>query len=254
MRHDPSLQQAAAEALRHELDLDHRYVDVFDVAHRLGIELIRFPAPDGTLDGIYEPTGHGGYAFVNSSVPFVRQRFTLAHEIGHHRLHGDQRVIDYSIDATHDWEAQRFAEAFLIDEVGAIRLMANLDESVVVRVAHTCELFYVSPAAAAIALKRYGLIGPGPADEFINNNSMSYHKLLNAFGLPARKEPKKLTQTEFDETFRDRVLQLMRAGQIVLDRGAELLEQPAEALAPLVETPQPRELSPELIDGLESEQ
>jgi Zn-dependent peptidase ImmA (M78 family) len=253
MRRKPSPPQAAAEALRHELDLDHGYVDVFDVAHRLGIELIRFPAPDGTLDGIYEPTERGGYAFVNSNAPFVRQRFTLAHEIGHHRLHGDQRVIDYSIDDSNDWEAQRFAEAFLIDEVGSARLIADLEDVVVVRIAHTCGLFCVSPAAAAIALKRYGLIQPGSADEFIKNNTLSYHNLLSAFGLPARTEPEKLQRTQFDDTFQDRVLKLMRAGQIVLERGAELLEEPVEALAPLVETPQPPELSQELIDGLESE-
>jgi Zn-dependent peptidase ImmA (M78 family) len=45
------------------------------------------------VDGAYLPAGTGATIFLNSRRPVVRQRFTLAHEIGHHTL-GHARSVD----------------------------------------------------------------------------------------------------------------------------------------------------------------
>ena len=56
---------------------------------------------------------------VNKSESARRQHFTLAHEIGHVRLHAGESIIDYrkNIDnpqTTKEWEANRFASELLM--------------------------------------------------------------------------------------------------------------------------------------------
>lgn len=58
---------------------------------------------------------------VNSQEPYVRRRFTVAHEIGHIQLHGEKNnYIDYrnanATSSEHESDANKFAAALLMPE------------------------------------------------------------------------------------------------------------------------------------------
>lgn len=225
-------QRAAAAALRFELDLGHGLVHPFEVAARLGIEVVRFPVDDGSIEGMYRPDG-AGYIFVNSQAAFVRQRFTAAHEIGHHRLHGDQAFIESSLDEPDDWEANCFAEAFLVDPVGLGRLLADAEREVPRMAAITCDAYWVSQPAAGIILRHLGLISQPELDSFLAQN-WTYASLLREYGLKPRGEQDRGI-TELPPQFRDRVLGLVRAGQLAVERAASMLGVDASDLQGIVE-------------------
>jgi len=241
-----SQEQHAAEALRHELDLGHELVDPFVAAERLGIELIRFPVADGSLEGMYRPTELGGYIFVNSAAVYVRQRFTAAHELGHHRLHGTTTFIESSLDTPDDWEANRFAEAFLVDPTGVQRLLADIEHDVSSMVAMTCEVYWVSPSAAAIALKRFKVISEPELTQFLAEG-WSYATILTANGLRPRPDPHS-AEPVLPAQFRDRVLRLVELGQLSPEHGGAMLEVEVESLPHLVPSPDP--LGRTLLDDL----
>lgn len=74
--------------------LDAAPVEVRDVANRLGLAVYQMPLASG-VSGVLlrEPsykTPSGFAILVNGAEPYVRQRFTAAHEIGHYVLHRDQ--------------------------------------------------------------------------------------------------------------------------------------------------------------------
>ncbi len=220
MSTDRNPQRAAAAALRFELDLGHELVDPFDVAARLGIEVVRFPVDDGSIEGMYRPDG-AGYIFVNSQASFVRQRFTAAHEIGHHRLHGDQAFVESSLDEPDDWEANCFAEAFLVDPVGLGRLLADAQREVPRMAAITCDAYWVSQSAAGIILRHFALISQPELDGFLAQN-WTYASLLREYGLKPRGEQDR-GETELPPQFRERALRLVEAGHLAAERAASML-------------------------------
>ncbi len=77
----------AAQALRLELNLGFAPVNVWDVIRDRGVKLARHEFGEGRGDGFY--LWHGGRALItiNSSERASKQRFTAAHELGHHELH-----------------------------------------------------------------------------------------------------------------------------------------------------------------------
>jgi Zn-dependent peptidase ImmA (M78 family) len=240
-------QRAAAAALRFELDLGHGLVDPFEVADRLGIELVRFPVADGSIEGMYRPD-QGGYIFVNSEASIVRQRFTAAHEIGHHRLHGDRAFIESSLDEPDDWEANCFAEAFLVDPIGLRGLLADLAHDAARMVAATCDAYWVSQSAGAIILRHLGHITQAELDEFLGGN-WTYASLLREYGLKPRPEPKR-GATQLPARFRDRVLRLVRTGQLAPDRAAPMLGCRPVELEATVEREEPDPLGSALLEDL----
>jgi Zn-dependent peptidase ImmA (M78 family) len=248
---DRSLPRAAAAALRFELDLGHGLVDPFEVAARLGIELVRFPVPDGLIEGMYRPDG-GGYVFVNSGAAFVRQRFTAAHELGHHRLHGDQTLIESSFDEPDDWEANCFAEAFLVDPVGLGRMLAEGSEDVRKDVsamaAIVCDSYWVSQSAAGIILRHFDFISQAELDSYLARN-WTYATLLREHGFTPRPEPERGI-TEIPSQVRDRVLGLVSAGQLAPERAASMLGRAPEELEGLVQGGEPDPLGASLLENL----
>ena len=98
-----------------------------DILQRLeedaGVSVVVAQLGDGP-DGAYAVERDVPFILVNSSRRVVRQRFTLAHEFAHHRLHhGD--VLDEHVrwDATDPKEvaANKFAAEFLLP-IGAVNL------------------------------------------------------------------------------------------------------------------------------------
>lgn len=120
----------------------HLPVDVIAVAHALGIPVYDARFADPRISGAIQKSADGGTIWINQFESAVRQRFTVAHELGHWILHmapGDawsepQNLVDVELvewrrDAAWDGsekerEANRFAAALLMPWpwVDALRL------------------------------------------------------------------------------------------------------------------------------------
>lgn len=106
------------EHLRLGTDLEQR-IDIFDIIERAGIWLMFQPLKD--LYGGYERVGDAAGIIINAKHPLSLQRYTAAHEYGHHVL-GHKSSIDDAerIQATRqrldpsEVAAQTFAAHFLM--------------------------------------------------------------------------------------------------------------------------------------------
>ncbi len=106
--------------------------DIEDLAdfceQSLSIDVAVEPLPTG-LDGLSVARGNYRLALVSSAIPATRQRYTLAHEIGHIAAgdtHGDTNgiTIDEDLYGRHSREETRansFAAAFLMPETSVRR-------------------------------------------------------------------------------------------------------------------------------------
>src|SRR4051812_11307021 len=78
-------EKRATQTLR-KLGITEAPIPVEDVAEQLGLRLQSFALGDD-VSGVLVVDGDAGVIGYNSSHPAVRQRFTIAHEIGHYLLH-----------------------------------------------------------------------------------------------------------------------------------------------------------------------
>lgn len=103
-----------ASRLLRALDIDvQQRIPVFEIPRRIGVVLRAGPLP--RLAGAYvaEPDSDPGI-LVNNRHPMARQRYTVAHEIGHHVLgHATSLDADTELRAVGDVpDHERMAEAF----------------------------------------------------------------------------------------------------------------------------------------------
>ena len=114
----------AALALRQRLGLGNDAVDLEDVAAQRDALVFRHAFGDTAPDGMYLYDGQHALIVVNASKPAQRQRFTLAHELGHHELHrvrGPMHIID--VNAADTYGADGVKDP---DEVAANAFAAHL--------------------------------------------------------------------------------------------------------------------------------
>jgi Zn-dependent peptidase ImmA (M78 family) len=105
-------------------------IPVDDIVRGEGIELRRQPEPDGKFSGLVAQSENGIVIGINENHSFERQRFTIAHELGHVSLHGpslgqgrvDRQIvvrfrddrIKHAGDAGEEREANLFAAELLM--------------------------------------------------------------------------------------------------------------------------------------------
>lgn len=161
---------------RRALDLIQRYnlsgppLDVQRLAQELGIKLTK---SDLGVDcsGVLVKRGDSAVVAVNWEHHSNRQRFTIAHEIGHFVLHKNGTYVDRSTSAffrnaesgsgtvKEEREANRFAAALLMPAAWIERAISdsslNLDDEIAVL--DLAEQFEVSPQAMSFRLANLGL-------------------------------------------------------------------------------------------------
>ncbi len=124
MRSKIQLERRAWKLLR-ELDVEREPVDVFEVARALGARVQMEVADDELSGALYRDGDSGPVIGANARHHRNRQRFTIAHEIGHLVLHDEPVFIDrvfrrdqISTEAVdpREIEANRFATALLMPE------------------------------------------------------------------------------------------------------------------------------------------
>lgn len=107
-------------------------VDPERIASQLNMVVTRLPLEDG-ISGMLKAEPGWVEIFVNSNDPEARQRFTIAHEIGHYyertsRGLDDFNIIDYrSTDGynLHEFYADEFAASLLMPATALRELLAQ---------------------------------------------------------------------------------------------------------------------------------
>ncbi len=140
-------------------------VDLDYVAQRLGITVDRVEFLE-EIDGFYtrHPEDNTPLVAINSSYlkPLARQRFTLAHEMGHHLL-GHYRPGVFCVDGVGtrknrlERACDRFAALLLMPEALVREWFEDLRANEEHRVAIMAERFGVSIAAMRVRLRELGL-------------------------------------------------------------------------------------------------
>ena len=152
-------------------------VPVGKIAQRLGAKIAKAPADDPGLSGflLRRPAPEGVVIGVNAGHPPVRQRFTVAHELGHLLLHrgqqfhvdrGGMRVFrrdgESAAGTNHaEIEANVFAAellmpvAFVVADVALQPWVDLADEDALRDMARR---YQVSPQAMAFRLSNLGLL------------------------------------------------------------------------------------------------
>lgn len=226
---DRPLEELLAVKVRHDLNLGQGRIDPGEVARQLGLEVVSFPVEDDGVEGQYRPLPEGGGAiFVNSRSGILRQRFTIAHEIGHALLHREQKVVDDDIETRStsktERQADRFAGALLIDPGSAAHVVEACERDVDATVAEIVSQFEVSIPMAAIALEQFSLISRKQLDDFLTRYQATSHRaFMDSHGLQSRHRPGS-GRLVLDPGYRSRVAYLLGLGQLSPERAAALLE------------------------------
>ncbi len=107
----------AADELLDKADVEEPPVPVDQLARACGVLVIRSAMPDD-LSGLVFEMDHGAVIGVNKGHSENRQRFSIAHELGHHLLsHHDRFHIDVTEEDPpgYDWQTERAANEFAAD-------------------------------------------------------------------------------------------------------------------------------------------
>lgn len=100
-----------------KLDINKAPVDVEKVAEFFSLNVIYYPKFPDSISGTIIKDVDLHAIGVNANHPKVRQRFTIAHELGHYIMGHDQKtVLDNSFDKKTDneKEANKFASELLM--------------------------------------------------------------------------------------------------------------------------------------------
>jgi Zn-dependent peptidase ImmA (M78 family) len=171
---EPTAAEAKATEVLREANVTTLPVPVGDIVKQLGVDLT-YEAYDGDVSGMIYRYDDQAVIGVNSTHPPTRQRFTLAHEIGHYVLHeGNQLFVDRFVTRVNwrngesnieETEANQFAaellmpREFVVREVGnAISKRKEIDAQSLAN--QLARLFNVSPQAMEYRLTNLGVLDP----------------------------------------------------------------------------------------------
>ena len=221
-----------AELLRHTRGLGNGHVEVVALAESMGIDIVGLSWPDNPIEGKYVRREGRAFILVNTSRPFTRQRFTIAHEIGHHCLTAGQDDVEIVDDATsmhsqanEERQANLFAAALLMDEHGVRAVTKGLDSHVAIE--KVVVTFEVSIDAAAIRLSELAIVDGATVRTFLEemkdkarrSQFMSEHRL----GI---REDRWRYETRIPPHFARRARRLHDAGILSDERTEEILNRP----------------------------
>ena len=154
-----------ARQLFESLGLNNNENDLFAFVKHLGIRLIHKPMPDDQ-SGFMRKNGPRWEIGINSLHHPNRQRFTLAHELGHYFLHRNTQPswmdtftftrADEKSDPM-EWQANQFAAEFLMPKKKFLQMVANGVDNV----DDLAKEFKVSTMAVRIRAKNLGFRGHG---------------------------------------------------------------------------------------------
>lgn len=163
--------KAEIERIAHQTLIEHGMlsipVDPVIIANRLGIRVSNAVFSDASISGMIAQRGDKKSLLVNDNDSVERNRFTIAHELGHCLLHldGEGEFVDSSTDLFRststvsegkkhfqEVEANEFAAALLMDAQLVREVWAGCRD-----LKRIAEIFAVSESAMGIRLNSLGL-------------------------------------------------------------------------------------------------
>lgn len=226
-----------AAALRQAEGLGHGRIDVEALAASLGIEVVFAPSKDAPIEGMYVRRAGRAFILVNSERATTRQRFTLAHELGHHvfaRATPEVEVVDldYTREKTgEERQVNLFASALLMDARGVSELVAGL--ALPEAITAVVKTYEVSVEAATIRLSELGLADGGSVRDFLeglrDRSVRSDFMRRNGINLDLNAGRHRV---RLPAAFKERARRLFEAEYLSSARLHDLLDRPKPAAGP----------------------
>jgi Zn-dependent peptidase ImmA (M78 family) len=242
---------AEARVARQQLGLGldqpvHDILRVVEETQRLPVALLRLG--EGVA-GAYVVRRGRPFVFLNGSQPVPRQRFTLAHELGHHRL-GHAAVVDgvNEVEGRSDdpleQQANAFAGEFLApDQALHTWIQANGDPQITIPIlVRLATWFGMSGPAAFVRLSQAGILRNQRQKQDLQTlmKRGAHRAAERALGLDSVEDSLALISRLDDlpripAAMRDNALAAYGAGLIDIDRLAGALRQDRAATEKLVD-------------------
>jgi Zn-dependent peptidase ImmA (M78 family) len=208
-------------------------IDVFEFLRgRTDVVFVRRSGSNPQLDGIYvrDERTKTGFIYLNRAKPLGRQRFTAAHEFGHHVLgHVDELDVDVMAEQQpqEEQDANRFAGEFLVPARGVMKFVIKekLDPTRLEGAVMVARHFRVTLQPAVFQLRRADLL-----------TAVDVKRLLDA--APTLR-PNPLAEyehmiapnkTELPNQYVKAVTEAYRAGTITAESAGDALDLPAETV------------------------
>ncbi len=227
----------AARALRHREQLGFEPVDIWQLLERLEVPVAIRDFGSESGDGLYLWECGEPFIVINKSNRPSRQRFTAAHELGHHEMHrfeADQLLLaDKDIYKAHDArevEANAFAAYFLAPDEGIRqRLGEHAGEHVTQdMVVELMGVFGLSYDAMTYRLLNAQLINHAQRDALVDNPMIEQRMRRAGIDEDANSKP----PTHLPRAHISATLRLYEDHVVTPDRLGELLDMTrAEAIA-----------------------
>lgn len=185
-----------AENVRKESNIvDYGFKDIFEASEKLGFRTIRYPIGAETFLGFAMIKDSEKIIFSNSSEILSREIFTVAHEIGHHKLHlseqGRTLIKDYDFNDRNELEveANYFAACLLMPKemVDKFIRLELKDKDIAswngLDIARIQTAFNVSYDMTLIRLKTLNILNDAIIDKLKTDKiDQTATKLLNVIG------------------------------------------------------------------------
>ena len=204
--------EGAATSVRNAWNLGGGPIaDITELMEERGIKVFNLSLP-GSVDGLSCHVRRVGGADVpvvvcSTTKSLERQRFTVAHELGH-------MVMDIRTEVHEEKACNRFAGALLapaedlIREVGRRRLNFGFDELIEIKL-----MFGMSAAALVVRMRDLGIITESTLQDIFRGIGRTWRKV----------EPRPLKRKESPRRFRRLCLRALAENDISESKAAELL-------------------------------
>lgn len=185
-----------AESVRIECNVtDYGFKDIFESSEKLGYRIIRYPMGEKSFQGVALIKNNERIVFSNSSLILSREIFTIAHEIGHHKLHLSEEGLvlikdDDLLDRdSSEIEANYFAACLLApaDKIEKFVRLELKDKAVIkwsgLDIARIQTAFSISYDMVLIRLRSLKLLDDEQGNKLkIEKTECSATKLLDVIG------------------------------------------------------------------------
>jgi Zn-dependent peptidase ImmA (M78 family) len=244
--HPWAIGQRFARALRQELDYGIGPINIWEVLRQRGILVARHDFGSDGGDGLYvwTDTEEGALALVvlNTARRASRQRFTAAHELGHHEMHQPERgepdlvIVDEDVFGTRSDPREEAASAFaaylLAPSEAIARDLIGLDPQRIVpsTVVELMRTYGLSYDAMVNRMNNAGVINAAQRDRLKKQAEGNVDKLVAQAGFD--EESLFPPPPALPSVLAHKAMLLYHHGVISVGRLAELLQTSAgEALA-----------------------
>lgn len=163
MKPNHAFAREMARKVLKDYDLSEVPTDLLKVFQQLGLKYIELNDAEDIDGAILEIGGKPAIAVLNKAKPISRQRFTLAHELGHiflshaqrdaydpEEIREDQNTFTETSKPSREKEADAFASELLIPSE---RLKENVAD--INNIEKLADIFQVSRAAVTLAVANY---------------------------------------------------------------------------------------------------